>query len=341
MDVHVHPFEVLGSGICYAENLESPGIWSSGSLCYLPPASRGFDPELQTATQEIPGELQHRMQTFFLRRLYMHTGPRCFKDQLSLGGISRALLLPVARPGEPIAAEMDFLFALFAAEPRFLLGYCVPGDVPDEGVESDLQRAVSRWDVRALKVHPNLSRIDPRTSAGRERIETLLAAAGRCGLPLVLHGGPSPGLADAAAQDYGRIQHLEEIDFGLSSSPVVIAHAGAYGLSAAEVDDEILPRLQRLFDRWEHLSLDLSALSLSVQVRILRTIEPERVLFGSDALYDLPWKSLVRLFLALRQVCAGRQEELLVRIAGTNPVRLFEKERSNVVAATAKIFAVH
>lgn len=327
MDVHVHPFEVIGGSIRYAANTEHPGLWSSGDLCYLPPSANAFDPEAPPANPEGPsGELQERMATFFLRRLYVHNGPRCFRDQLSLGGISRALLLPVARPGVMVDAEMDFLATLFDGESQFLLGYSVPDSVRNEEVEVNLRRAFGRWGIQAVKVHPNLSRIDLAAPVGKARLEAILAAAGRCGLPVIIHGGPSPVLSDPAVRQYGRIENLEAVDFHLTPFPVIIAHAGSFGLPPQEVDQEVLPRLRRMLNRFDNLMLDLSALSVSVLVRILRAVEAERLLFGSDALYDLPWKSLVRLFIVLQKTYGSRSEEILVRIAGNNSANLFGKE---------------
>jgi predicted TIM-barrel fold metal-dependent hydrolase len=336
MDVHVHPFEVIGGSIRYAASSEHAGLWSSGDLCYLPPAAAAFDPQAAPAGPPgATGELQERMAAFFLRRLYMHTGPRCFRDQLSLGGISRALLLPVARPGEWVEAEMDFLATLFGRDPQFLLGYCLPDAVRNEEVEANLRRAVNRWGVQAVKVHPNLSRLDLAAAAGKVRLEAILVAAGRCGLPVVIHGGPSPVLADPAGRHYGRIENLDTVDFALTPFPVVIAHAGCFGLSLPEVEGEVLPRLRRLLARHDHLMLDLSALAIPVLARILRVIEPERLLFGSDALYDLPWKALIRLSIVLQQISGTCSEEKLMQIAGSNPAIIFGKEilRHDIAAA--------
>ena len=55
---------------------------------------------------------------------------------------------------------------------------------------------IAGYDVKAVKLHPNISRIDPATSHGMERVESILGACSRARLPLIVHGGRSPILGD-------------------------------------------------------------------------------------------------------------------------------------------------
>lgn len=340
-DLHMHPFEVVFGAGRYAENRLTTGVWSTADLCYLPPVPDDLELAPQSSSaHDLPAAMQERLTMLGLRRLYVHTGPRCFGDQLLLGGISRGLLLPVTRPGSHAEQEMAMLAGIFAADPRFLLGYSVPVETAEAEIEMTIQRAMLRWDVRAIKIHPCLSGIDLCAAAGRSRLETILTAAGKMGLPVILHGGAYPAIVASCGPCYGLLENIERIDFHLTPQPVVIAHAGVFNLSRQLVAG-LLPRLENLLQCYDHLSVDVSALSADVIGLVLSRVPPERIVFGSDALYELPWKSLIRLFVALEKADPRQAEELLVRIAATNSDQILRKEtKGHDDIAANKVFPI-
>lgn len=342
-DMHMHPFEVVFGAGRYAENRQTAGVWSTADLCYLPPAVGEMALTPQTApAHDVPAAMQERLAMLGLRRLYVHTGPRCFGDQLLSSGISRGLLLPVTRPGTNADKDMALLARIFGDDARFLLGYSVPVETADADIAALVQRAMQLWGVRALKVHPCLSAINLCAASGRSRLEAILAAAGQAGLPVIMHGGTYPNIVEPCAPCYGLLENIGRIDFNLTPHPVVIAHAGAFGLDPQQVASRLLPRLENLLHRYEHLSIDVSALSAEVMALVLSRVEPERIVFGSDALYELPWKSLIRLFVALEKTAVGRAEELLVRIAATNSDHILRKEtKENDDVAANQVLPVH
>jgi predicted TIM-barrel fold metal-dependent hydrolase len=342
-DLHMHPFEVVFGAGRYTENQQTSGIWSTADLCYLPPGVGDMELTPQTdAAHDVPAALQERLAMLGLRRLYVHTGPRCFGDQLLISGISRGLLLPVTRAGSNAEKEMALLARIFADDPRFLLGYSIPVETADADIAAKVFRAIQLWGIRAIKVHPCLSGINLCTVAGVSRIEVILAAAGRAGLPVIIHGGTYPNIIEPSAPCFGLLENMNRIDFNLTPYPVVIAHAGAFGLDRQQVESLILPRLETILRRYDHLSVDVSALSAEIIGLVLSRIAPERIVFGSDALYELPWKSLIRLFVALETAAVGPAEELLVRIAATNSDHILRKEtKENDDVAANQVFPVH
>ena len=341
-DMHMHPFEVVFGAGRYAENRHTAGVWSTADLCYLPPAAGAMDLAPQSApAHDLPAVMQERLAMLGLRRLYVHTGPRCFGDQLLLGGISRGLLLPVTRPGTHADTEMALLASIFGDDSRFLFGYSLPVETAEADIAATVQRAIRLWDVRAIKVHPCLSGIDLCAVSGRARLEAILTAAGNAELPVIIHGGAYPNIVESCGPCFGLLENMDRIDFDLTSHPVVIAHAGAFGLDRQLVESSLLPRLGSLLHRYDHLFVDVSALSAEVIGLLLLRIAPERIVFGSDALYELPWKSLIRLFVALEKAAGGRAEELLVRIAATNSGQMLRKEAGHVDVAAHQVFPVH
>lgn len=325
-DSHVHPYEVLYDNGRYQANPSCDGVYSDGNACYEPPTSGPVTLEpLDAPPADAPRDLVKRMMVLTMRRLYAHTGPQCWNAHASLAGIGRFALLPVAQPGRTADARMAEMAKMFGNDPRFLFGYCLPNILDPEMVEADVRRAAASYDIRVLKVHPTLSGHDLTTTEGRNRVDALLHASRRTCLPVILHGGPSPSMGDPIARRYGELENLARLDLGGTDRPVVIAHAGAFGVCAEESRCRVLPMLRDLLSRYDHLLIDTSALPAEILDQILDQVDPARIVFGSDAFYEPSWKAAVKLFWVLEQKFS-RPEQMFAQIAGENPEKLFGKE---------------
>jgi hypothetical protein len=142
------------------------------------------------------------------RLTYTHTGPKVFADQLNLVGIAGALLLPVARAPE---AALEMLVAeesMFPEDHRLFLACPFPVGTAPEQLAQFFRWTVEAKRARAIKIHPNLAGIDPLSDAGRDLIEATLEAAGSLGLPVIVHGGCTPGLESSEAREYGSLFRL-------------------------------------------------------------------------------------------------------------------------------------
>ena len=325
-DSHVHPFDVLYDGGSYCANPSCAGVYSDGNACYVPPTS---GPVLLEAPAEPPAQaprdLVKRMMMLTMRRLYVHTGPQCWTAHAEMAGIGRLALLPVAQPGKTAEARMAEMVNMFGDDPRFLFGYCLPNTLEPEQVETDIRQAAVNYGIRILKVHPNLSGHLLTSAEGRNRLNALLHASRSTRLPVILHGGPSPSIEDPLASAQGELENLARLDLGGTDQPVVIAHAGGFGLCAEEFQCRVLPQLQNLMSRFDHLLVDTSALSADVLDRLLDHVAPTRILFGSDAFYEPSWKAAVKLFWVLEKKFS-RPEQVFAQIAGENPEKVFGKE---------------
>jgi len=68
--------------------------------------------------------------------------------------------------------------------------------------------------------------------------------------------------------------------------------------------------------------IDVSALDIEALTLVLKNIELERVLFGSDALYETQWFAVVKLLYVLSGMTADSEKDF-IQIAAINPSRLF------------------
>ena len=69
-----------------------------------------------------------------------------------------------------------------------------------------------------------------------------------------------------------------------------------------------------------NLMIDISALEIDALIAVLKNIDCDRILFGSDALYESQWSSIVKLLHALSKT-TSHFEETFVQIACINPSR--------------------
>ncbi len=325
-DCHVHPFEVMFDACTYEPDPQLAGVYRSGKIPYLPatsgPVSLGA---LVPPVNDMRADLVERVLLLSMRRLYSHTGPQCWRDHGEPAGIRRYALLPVAQPGRTADARMHEMAEMFGDDPQFILGYSLPNTLAPEEVAPDVLRAVETCRIRVLKVHPTLSGHDMTSTQGIRQVNALLEAAKRSALPVILHGGLSPSTRYAPeACQQGAMENLARLDFGLTDSPVVIAHAGAFAIDVGEYEQRVLPLLRQLLSRFDHLLVDTSALSAEILSLVLGKVDPRRIVFGSDAFYEASWKAAVKLYWALEQQLP-RPGDLFAQIAGDNARELFGK----------------
>ncbi len=326
-DCHAHPYEVMFDDCRYEPNPEVAGVYSTGTAKYVPPTSDGISLESPSSpAPDTPRDLVERMMLLTMRRRFAHTGPQCWLDQGRLAGIERFVLLAVAQPGRTADARMAEMAEMFGDDPHFLWGYSLPNTLTPERVEEDIYQAIRKYDFSVLKVHPTLSGHELTAAEGRDRVNALLKTAQRVGMPVILHGGKSPSVRyPPTACQQGELDQLAKLDLAGTRYPIVIAHAGAFGMDAEAFQHRVLPQLHELLFKHDHLLVDTSALSVDVIGVLVDQISHDRILFGSDALYEPPWKSAVKLYWVLERNFS-RPDDLFALIAGQNPEILFTKE---------------
>jgi predicted TIM-barrel fold metal-dependent hydrolase len=163
-----------------------------------------------------------------------------------------------------------------------------------------------------------LTGIDPLTGFGTDLIEAMLATAGSLEIPVVTHGGRTLALEPVAYREYGTLTHLVNVNWSVSSSPVIIAHCGLCCLSEEEAITT-LDVLNRLFERYPNLMADISNLEPQILRLVMENVDHNRLIFGSDALYIPIWKSWVRFLHSLRLISQNPDDDL-IRIASLNPI---------------------
>ena len=322
MDLHVSPFEVIFNRFKYFPNPNQSRIFSIENVPYNPPTigpfRAGENPEV--VSEAGIRDKAEQMSILLYRQAFAHIGPRVLSDQMILSGIRKSLLLPVLHPESAGQDEIDMVSRIYGGDDRFLLGYCVPNTVAVDDIREDVRSAKRRYGIRAIKLNANITGIDLSTKFGKTRVEAILDAAQSVGLPIIVHGGRSPVIMNPVARDYASLRNLAEIDWGITKHAVIISHGGMMGASSYEIEQEIIPRLKSILTLTNHIMVDISALGIYSLSLILRTVEAERIVFGSDYHYYTQWGMIVKLFYALEKMFYHVEDRFL-KIVATNPSR--------------------
>jgi predicted TIM-barrel fold metal-dependent hydrolase len=320
-DTHVHPYEVLFDRFSYEES-EAPGLLTMSGKSYLP-ASAGAVRFSEAAdfNSDPRSERLRDISVMLLGRIYASVGEKVFRDQMEQCGIDTVLLLPVAAESSDTAefeSRMQWVHDFYPDRNRFWLAGSVPATLGAEEIEPYAAGLKRKFGIRAMKCHPVVSGIDLGSVGRRQWLEMLLRACHRLELPLIIHGGRNNPYWGGSRGNFGSIAHLREIDFSLSRQPVVLAHAAMHRCPLQEMAQEGLPMLKRMLDRHPNLFVDISGLGFEQLKLVLGAVEPERILFGSDALYAPQWEVAVMTLHALKEL-GMRGEESFVTFAGSNP----------------------
>jgi predicted TIM-barrel fold metal-dependent hydrolase len=315
-DFHVHPFDVLTGDIDFQEDCETSGVFKKGSSAYRVPSIILPSKILKNHSMRGSDENSFKAYLFASRLAYSHTGRKVFTDQLDLIGFTGAVLLPVAREYGIAQQMLAASTKMFGNENRLFLGCSLPTGIRPDTILSFYQQARENGGICVIKVHPNLMGIDVLSKRGTELMEATLVAAGTLGLPIVIHGGRTPALQPPEMREYGTISHLNEINWGLSRFPVVIAHCGCYGIPDLDVPKTITI-LNHLLHKYPNLMADTSNLEPLRLRFILEKVDHERLIFGSDALYVPIWKAWLQ-FLSVVHRIAERPDDDVIRMASLN-----------------------
>ncbi|HDP98155.1 MAG TPA: hypothetical protein ENN22_03100 [bacterium] len=325
-DLHTHPFEIIFRK--FDESVvSSDGTSTQGKVTYEPPAIK--DEKLRDSVihnQIRTSQTRPEFLLVWLKKKYRFTGASVFLDQMKLGAIDKALLLPVCPSSQDYEKQMKSMITLFSDKAHFIFACSIPNQIEDNKISQYLKEQIQRYQVRAVKIHPNISEINLKTSQGIERVESILQACNHHRLPVVIHGGRNFLLPNKQAAEFACIENLQKIDWSITTSPVIIAHAAGFDYSSDEFRDRVLPILKTMLAKHVNLSVDISALSLSNLETVLNSISADRIVFGSDALYYNIWSEITCLYFALQRQKFDI-EKWLIKILAKNPEKVLHQNQ--------------
>ncbi len=321
-DLHAHPIEIMYDGLYdYLPSNDIKGLFSAGPSSYVRPEPAAIG--LEQTGKPVAASLQKKFNLLNARRYFAHTGSKVFSDEMEMCALDRVLLLSVVDTEESGNGQIELLTWMFDADERFMFAYCLPNDIPNHLVAAEVKKVCCEYSLAALKIHPSITGIDASKQAGIDRIEAILDASRQCQLNVVIHGGLSPDCKNSQAVSYGTIEKLQYVDWSITPQKVDIAHGGFFGNSLEDARDRIAPIMAKLLDQHENLVVDTSGIGYTLICLMIEHFDPNRIVFGSDALYIKQWMAMVQLWAALKAT-QDNHESTFLRIVSENPEQFFK-----------------
>lgn len=185
---------------------------------------------------------------------------------MTTNGIDASLVMPAAG-AEPVATH-DAIAELSQSQPNRIFGMVsMTPLIGREAYQHEARRCVHEFDFKAIKLHPQAHAVSPSLEVSDVVFET----AAELGVPVMVHTGTGapfalPSLLIRRAREYPDLK-------------IVLAHAGfavysEEALIAAEVCENIY-----LEPTW-CIAGDIR--------RMVKTLGPERVMFGGDLPSNVP-----------------------------------------------------
>jgi uncharacterized protein len=195
------------------------------------------------------------------------------RDELMAVQQANGVARTIVQPGATLTLESarqqhDDIAALSRDLPdRFLGMACLSPRLPADAYRGEVQRCIRELEFVGVKLHTLAHATSPISKAGRLVFET----AAELDVPVMIHTGVglpwgAPSLIIPAARDFPSVR-------------IVMAHSGGQMFAVeALVAAQVCPNI------W----LETTWLPGATIRNFVRTIGPERVLFGSDMAYNLP-----------------------------------------------------
>ncbi len=278
----------------------------------------------------LPSEVERS-----IKDSYAFIGGKRILDEMNASRIRKSILLAVS----PFN-RIDDIFRLYGQSYRWdFLGSLDIHGIDGKSIEEEIERQKREFHICGIKMHPNLQGFYPYPEDNPDEIagklDILYRTAEKRGLYILLHGGRSnivagerqvqkfPYMLDKSGGHYGlprnyydkkgRSRLLE--GYGCT---FVLAHCVNYGINRPDVKSLI-----RFYHNYPHLWLETSSISAGLIAEIVRNADSERILFGSDALYN---NQLNELLICIKGIEGGSEPELFektcCRILGENYSRL-------------------
>jgi uncharacterized protein len=192
--------------------------------------------------------------------------------QLDEVGIDKLCVLPIA----PYMKNED-VAAIVAAHPDRFIGFAstVPfaetTSIPRRDPIEELEYAVQELGLQGLKLHPLIQGF-PLNSPG---LAPVVQAAGRLGIPVLFHTGPSYG--KNGRTDHGRVELIDDLAMMCPDTIIIAGHADPLGAAPyiahkhpnVYLETSIAwPRMCKLIPGLARDAIDIAT--------------PEKILYGTD-----------------------------------------------------------
>lgn len=217
--------------------------------------------------------------------------PEDLRSMMQEGGISRSVLLPLAKGCQDVSILNDWIQAA-ARENQELTAFGAVHPLMDN-LEEELDR-LEAWEVRGVKMMPLLQQVYPDDPLCHRLCEALVERD----MILVSHAGRDP--LDRP-EVYGTPERFASLAASFPDLKMVLAHLGGLRMWDA-VRRHLLPAGKNVFFDTAYVSFYMETEEMK---ELILDMGPERVIFGSD----YPWEKPGRAAKIIRDLGLSEAEE--------------------------------
>lgn len=259
-------------------------------------------------------------------KMFHERGVQNIVKEMKNSLIDSCTLLPI----EPWLST-DFIYNNFKNEKFLLVGsFDIIHDTLDE-IKRKLEIYIRHYKIVGIKLHPNLQGFLPQPSdnppAIKEKLEYIYSQAAENRKYLLFHAGIS-FFTDKVSEDYVHLKrgkdnallsHFIEEDgnseiLGKYDVPIIFAHLGHFGLS--KINYQVL---KLIIQRYKDIYFDTSGVSPKLLTDMGDIVGSQRIVFGSDALYNSMRHSVLFTYEGAAKMRNGEKlNDILLNILGLN-----------------------
>jgi predicted TIM-barrel fold metal-dependent hydrolase len=201
-----------------------------------------------------------------------------------------------------------------------------------EAIEKKITEYIKNYQIKGLKLHPNLQCFKPQPKDNppeiSEKLKIIYRVASEKGLYILFHGGlsdftenvnrkygpPYPrsktnGILENFCNENGRSELFENY-----TMPIVIAHMGHYGKLFHNY-----ALLKLLVNTYSNVYFDTAGVSPNFMAKAFSFIPSTRIVFGSDAMYNKTAYDLAFLYESVLKTSNGEKTtDMLINILHDN-----------------------
>ena len=324
VDSHVHPYDVMGivhynhvSNKYVDRDYARPGILESlGYGKFAKVGQRLF-------FNLFPGEVEKIIKT-----TYQNVNEKSSLMEMQGSLVDKAVLLPV----EPWLTT-SYVADNCISDRFYLLGSFDIHGVHINDVEDTFNRYIREYKIVGLKFHPNLQNFKPQPSHNsaniREKLKIIYSLAEKNNVYMLFHSGTSffTNRIDVAYKDFLRSKNNALLEnfcndngeselLGKYNVPIVLAHLGHYGVNNIKYD-----LIKKIASHYENVYFDTSGTPVDLIHHITKIVTADRVIFGSDALYNRMAFNLAFTYTGILRYANDAKvdfEESIVKVLGSN-----------------------
>lgn len=216
-------------------------------------------------------------------------------------------------PIEPWSLTTN-IFNSFKSARFNLLGSLDIHGMSYDDIENTLSFYKKEYGIVGIKLHPNLQNFHPQPSCNEKEVEKKLRkiyeVLNKLRLYLLIHGGQS-FFTNTIDNRYGLLKRSRKLGvlsnfidadgrsefFDNIKVPVIIAHLGQYGELRSNMSN-----VKKIVDNYSNVFFDTSGTSPKLIKYFIRDFGSDKVIFGSDAVYNSMAYNIIFAYLALKKI---------------------------------------